>query len=160
MSTRKGKSKFLVDRDSGGFMAIPWSVIDCASYQALSHHAKSLLFEVARQFIRDNNGRLLMSLRYMRTRGWNSSSMLHKAKKELIDGGFIFETVKGYRPNKASWYALTWMRLDKLNGYDEGASLCFERSAYRWKNPFSKKMLVPIAAQEVSRLNLPMEQHS
>jgi len=56
---------------------------------------------------------------------------------------FIYETVKGYRPNKASWYAPTWMRLDKLNGYDEGASMCFERSAYRWKNPLISKILNP-----------------
>jgi hypothetical protein len=143
MKKRNAKGKFSIDRDSGGFMAIPWSVVDSSSYQTLSHYAKSLLFDVARQFVRDNNGRLLMSLRHMRTRGWNSSSMLHKSKKELIDGGFIFETVKGYRPNKASWYALTWMRLDKINGYDEGAALCFERSAYKWKNQYEFKSVIP-----------------
>ena len=143
MSTRKRKGKFQVDRDAGGFMAIPWAVVDSPSYMALSPHAKSLLFEIARQFVRDNNGRLLISMRHMKTRGWNSSSMLHKSKMELINGGFIFETVKGYRPNKASWYALTWMGLDKINGYDQGASLCFERSAYRWKNPLIKKSVIP-----------------
>lgn len=96
----------------------------------LSMHARAVLLEVARQFIRDNNGRLLLSMNYMRKRGWNSSSMLAKAKKELIASGLIFETVKGHRPNKASWYAITWHGLAKLKGYDEGAEKCFLRSAY------------------------------
>ena len=133
-------------------MAIPWAVVDSASYQQLSNHAKSLLYDVARQFIRDNNGRLLLSMRHMKNRGWNSSSMLHKSKLELINGGFIFETVKGYRPNKASWYALTWMGLDKINGYDEGASLCFERSAYRWKNPLNQKRATPFRGATLSNI--------
>ncbi len=121
-------------RDSGGFVALPWSVIDCPAYRLLSMHAKALLIEIARQYVRDNNGRLLLSMAYMRKRGWNSSSMLAKAKRQLIEEGFIFETVKGHRPNKASWYAITWYNLDKLKGFDEGAEKCYVRSAYRLRN--------------------------
>jgi hypothetical protein len=128
-SKRTGKSN-PVDRDAGGFVALPWSVIDSKAYRGLSMHARAVLLEVARQFVRDNNGRLLLSMNYMRKRGWNSASMLAKAKKELIDSGLIFETVKGHRPNKASWYAITWHGLEKLKGYDEGAEKCFIRSAY------------------------------
>ena len=50
---RKGDS----GRDSGGFIALPWSVLDCPAYARLSMHARALLLEVARQFVRDNNGR-------------------------------------------------------------------------------------------------------
>lgn len=117
-------------RDSGGFIALPWAVMDCPAYGRLSMHARALLLEVARQFVRDNNGRLLLSMAYMRTRGWNSASMLFKSKKELLDGGFIFETVRGHRPNKASWYAVTWLQLDKLKGFDPETERCFHRSAY------------------------------
>ena len=46
-------------RDAGGFVALPWSVLDCPAYARLSHPARALLFELARQFVRDNNGRLL-----------------------------------------------------------------------------------------------------
>lgn len=126
---RSGKSS-PSGRDAGGFIALPWSVIDSPAYMKLSPHAKCLLIDVARQFVRDNNGRLLLSMRHLKTRGWNSCSMVSKAKKELLDGGFLFETVKGHRPNKASWYAITWQTLDKLNGYDSGAELCFRRGAY------------------------------
>jgi hypothetical protein len=67
----------------------------------------------------------------MTKRGWKSADMLDKAKRELLEGGFIFQTVQGHRPNKASWYALTWQTLDRLPGYDPGAVETFERGAYR-----------------------------
>ena len=35
-----------------------------------------------------------------------------------------------YRPNKASWFAVTWLPLDKILGYDPGAEQGFIRSAY------------------------------
>ena len=87
--------------------------------------------EVSRQFVRDNNGWLLLSRAYMAKRGWKSADILDKAKRELLEGGFILQTVQGHRPNKASWYALTWQTLDRLPGYDPGAIETFERSAYR-----------------------------
>ena len=129
-------------RDSGGFVALPWSVLDCPAYGRLSHPARALLFELARQFVRDNNGRLLASGAYLAKRGWKSSDVITRAKRELLDAGFLFETVKGHRPNKASWYAVTWRALDKLPGYDTGAALCFERGAYQKAVPL-KKSLTP-----------------
>lgn len=117
-------------RDSGGFVALPWSVLDCPAYARLSHPARGLLFEFARQFVRDNNGRLLASSAYLAKRGWKSADVITRAKRELLDAGFIFETVMGHRPNKASWYAVTWRALDKLSGYDPGATVGFERGAY------------------------------
>ena len=140
-------------RDSGGFVALPWSVLDCAAYGRLSHPARALLFELARQFVRDNNGRLLASGAYMATRGWKSSDVITRAKRELLDAGFLFETVKGHRPNKASWYAVTWRALDKLPGYDTGASLCFERGAYQKTAPL-KKSLTPSHGVESAAIAL------
>lgn len=118
-------------RDSGGFLALPWVVLDSPAYLQLSHPARSLLLDIARQFVIDNNGRLLASFRYLKTRGWTSVDTISRAKKELIDAGLLYETVKGHRPNKASWYAVTWFNLDRIPGYDPGAIEGFERSAYR-----------------------------
>jgi len=118
-------------RDSGGFVALPWSVLDSPAYADLSHPARSLLWEIARQFVRDNNGRLLASREHLATRGWRSADVIQRAKEALLAAGFIYETVKGHRPNKASWYAVTWRALDKLAGYDEGAAAGFVRSAYQ-----------------------------
>lgn len=117
---RRGANK-TSGRDAGSFVALPWSVLDCAAYRALSHPARSLLIEIARQYVKDNNGRLLASSRYLKLRGWNSTDVIQRAKKDLIEGGFIYETVKGHRPNKASWYAITWQNLDKDYRYDARA---------------------------------------
>lgn len=130
-------------RDSGGFVALPWSVMDCPAYALLSHPAKALLMEVARQFVRDNNGRMLLSGAYLSKRGWSSVDVVTRAKRELLAAGFIHETVKGQRPNKASWYAVTWRTLDKLAGYDTGAALTFERGAYQKPVPLKKSLTPP-----------------
>ena len=140
---RNKASKGDTGRDSGGFVALPWSVLDCPAYGRLSMHARALLLEVARQFVRDNNGRMVLSRVHMATRGWKSVDMLTKAKRELLEGGFIFQTVMGHRPNKASWYAVTWRALDKLPGYDAGAEKCFERGAYRKGQPLKNASLRP-----------------
>jgi hypothetical protein len=137
--SRKGNS----GRDAGGFVALPWSVLDCAAYARLSHPARSLLWEFARQYVRDNNGRLLATSAYLSKRGWKSADVIARAKRELLEAGFIFETVKGQRPNRASWYAVTWQALDKLPGYDPGAALGFERSAYQKNTPIKNASLTP-----------------
>jgi len=116
---RRGFKK-VSGRDAGGFVAMPWSVLDCQAYRLLSHPARSLLAEFARQYVQDNNGRLLASGKYLSKRGWKSADVIQRAKRELVEGGFIYETVKGHRPNKASWYAITWQNLDKHSGYDAG----------------------------------------
>ena len=129
-------------RDAGGFVALPWSVLDCPAYAALSHPARALLFELARQFVRDNNGRLLASAAYLAKRGWKSADVITRAKRDLIEAGFIHETVKGHRPNKASWYAVTWRALDKIPGYDPGAAETFVRGAYQKNAPLTPSGVV------------------
>ena len=124
---RKGKRRSGSGRDPGPFVAMPWSVLDSAAYLELSHPAKALLMEFARQFVRDNNGRLLCSRAYLAERGWKSTDVIQRAKAELLKTGFIFETVKGRRPNRASWYAITWQDLDLHPGYDHGATEAFQR---------------------------------
>ena len=130
-------------RDAGGFVALPWAVLDSPAYAQLSMHARALLLEVARQFTRDNNGWLLLSRAYMAGRGWNSNDMLTKAKRELLDAGFIFETVKGQRPNKAARYAVTWRALDRHPGYEAGTAEAFQRGAYRLQDPVQIAPPVP-----------------
>ena len=118
-------------RDPGGFVALPWSVLDSSAYQSLSHPARSLLMELARQYVRDNNGRLLCSMAYLGPRGWSSNDVITRALRELVAAGFVHQTVQGHRPNKAGWYAITWQTLDRHAGYDAGAVEGFHRSAYQ-----------------------------
>lgn len=104
------------------------------SYLALSHTARSLLVEIAMQFMGTNNGQLLAGQAKLRERGWRSADTLHRAKAELIKHEFIFETVKGGRPNRASWYAVTWWRLDAHPRYDFGVEQAFRRVRAPQKN--------------------------
>ena len=118
------------DRMPGGFSPIPWSVLDSQAYLGLSHPARSLLLEIARQDMRNSNGRLLLSSKHLAKRGWTSNDTIHRAKSELLRAGLIYETVKGHRPNKASWYAVTWYRLYPHSGFDVGAVEGFRLGAY------------------------------
>lgn len=139
MAKRKDTS-----REGGRFCAIPESVLMATGYINLSHVAKSLLVEMTLQFKGSNNGRLLCNLNYLRKRGWSSNDTISRAKHELLASGFIHETVKGQRPNKASWYAITWYTLDKHPGMDPAAVQTYVRGAYR-KND----ALIPPAGTKV-----------
>ncbi len=145
--SRKKRGKGTSDRDGDAFVALPWVVLDSAAFQSLSHPARSLLLEVARQYGRSNNGKLLCSAAYLSKRGWNSAGVIHRALRDLIDRGLLHMTVQGHRPNKASWFALTWYAIDHLPGYDIGALETFPRSAYRfWQPPPKNACLSPSEA--------------
>jgi hypothetical protein len=124
------RSKRREARIEGRFVALTLQLLDSAGYLGLSYIARALLIEVARQYHGDDNGRMLLSRSYLATRGWYSADAIQRAKKELLAAGFIFQTVTGMRPNKASWYAVTWRSLDKLPGYDVGVEDAFVRHAY------------------------------
>lgn len=128
---RRNRSRGDPGREPGAFIALPCAVVDSAAYRGLSHPSRSLLIEVARQVMQDNNGRALLTNNYLRPRGWTSPKVIIKAKRELLDAELIFETCKGYRPNKASWYAITWRNLDRDPGFDQGVERAFVRGRYR-----------------------------
>jgi hypothetical protein len=139
-------------RVAGLFVALPCAVLDSPAFQALSHPARSLLLEIARQYDRTNNGRLLASANYLKKRGWTSNDTITKAKRELLEARLIYETVMGHRPNKASWYAATWWDLDRLDGYDPGASAAFERGAYMRLGVPKNAMLKPPGGTRANKL--------
>lgn len=89
--------------------ALPWSVLDSAAYQGLSHPARKPLLELCRRYVRDNNGRLLASRAHLVKRGWRSADVIQRAKDELVAAGLCMNR-EGCRPNKASWFALTFLQ--------------------------------------------------
>ena len=132
MSNGRGSRRNVdTGREPGAFITIPRSVLESAAYQSLSANARSLLLEVALQCHGDDNGRLLLSRAFLAGRGFSSSDMIFRGKAELLAASLIFETVKGHRPNKASWFAITWRNLNKSPNYDHGAEAAFERGSYR-----------------------------
>lgn len=132
---RSDRAKRNSGRDPGGFVALPWAVLDSQAFLRLSHPAKALLLELARQCHGDDNGRLLLSRVHLAARGWKSADVIQRAKDELLEAEFIFQTVQGCRPNKASWYAGTWHKLGKIQGFDHGMERAFRQGAYRKNDP-------------------------
>jgi hypothetical protein len=124
------KARVDESREPGRYIALPVNVIDSPAFQSLSYPAVALLIELARQRSGGDNGRLLLSMRYLSERGWRSKDVIERARRELLAAKLIYQTVQGHRPNKASWYALTWYTLDKLPGYDYGAVEGFRRGMY------------------------------
>lgn len=132
MSRRtNSRNRASLKRVEGGFLALPFDVLDSPAYESLSHTARSLLLELGRQYIRDNNGMLVLSAKYLKKRGWNSADVITRAKRELLKAELIYETVMGHRPNKASRYAVTWASLDSNSAYDFDAAKGFSRGSYR-----------------------------
>jgi hypothetical protein len=91
-----------------------------------------MLMELARQYLskENNNGRLIATEEYLRPRGWKSKDTIIRCLRELTDAMLIHQTYKAHRPNKASWYALTWITLGRHSGYDVGAAESFKKGAY------------------------------
>ena len=123
------------NRVGEGFLALPYSVLNSPLFLTLTPHAVKLLLDVAAQYRGDNNGDLALAWKLMQPRGWRSEATLHKAKRELLDAGFFYETRKGRRPNVCSLFALTWPTLDKNDKFDPGAAAGFTRGEFRFKAP-------------------------
>lgn len=132
----------------GQFVAVPVRVINSPAYHRLSHPAARLLWDVATQCHGDDNGRLLAGIKAMRAKGWTSCDTLNRATKELIEAGFLHQTVQGHRPNKASWFAVTFRHLNKLTGYDPHAEAGFKMWAFEQKAPIKNACLNPSGGQE------------
>ncbi len=136
-SFKGNKSK----RDGGGFVALPFVVIDSPSYQALGFAARALLIDIARQHTGSNNGRLVACAKYLAPKGWNSNGTVSRALKELQAAGLLVQTRLGMKPNRAAWFALGWQSLDETSGLD------IDPRTYRtgqYKMPPMVKALTPI----------------
>lgn len=94
------------------FVAIPMAALHSRKFLRLSPWALKLLLDLLAQFNGSNNGDLSAAMKIMKKRGWRSPTTLSKAKKELLDAGFIYETRKGRLPNTCSLYGVTWHALN------------------------------------------------
>lgn len=132
-----GRQRHKGERSSEPFVRIVYSVLNSPLFFKLSPQAVKLLVDVAAQYRGDNNGDLSIAWKLMKPRGWRSESTLHKAKRELLEAGFLYETRKGQRPNLCSLFALTWFSLDASDKFDPGAKAGFVRGEYRFKAPLT-----------------------
>jgi hypothetical protein len=115
--------------DGGTFLRLPNVVLKSPGYRMLSHPARALLIDIAMQYSGHNNGKLTACAKYLRPLGWKSNDTIVRARRELIDCALLLETRKGARPNKAAWFALTWLDIDQGQGLDIDPGL-YRRGAY------------------------------
>jgi hypothetical protein len=140
-----GRNRHKGNRIGGPFLALPRDLIDSPAFLRLTPYAKALLIDLGAQYRGDNNGDLCCPWKLMKLRGWRSEATLHKAKHELLSGGFIFEARKGRRPNVCGLYALTWLLFDASPKHD-CTPAAFRRGAYRCGDPTQLAMGPPKTA--------------
>lgn len=97
------------------FVMLQKQVLESAEYARLSSKGVKLLVDVLAQYNGRNNGDMCITMSIMKKRGWRSSSTLHDAKDELIEGGWIELTRQGGR-HKCSLYAVSMYSIDECGG--------------------------------------------
>lgn len=108
-------------KESGRFLAIPFSVIEHPDFISLSSTAIRLLIEVSKQFNGKNNGALGAGFEIMRKRGFKSKTTLAKGLRELESAEFLIRTREGRFMNpgrRCALYALPWLAIDECPGKD------------------------------------------
>jgi len=125
---RKNKQARL-ESISGGYAAIPWTVLDSISFKGASDKAKALLFALMRQHNGNNNGHLHLAKKWLYNQGWTCHENNSKARKELIDRGLIEQTKWGGLNMGADLFALTWYDITNYVGLDITART-YRRGAY------------------------------
>ena len=105
-------------RDGKRFVLLPQVVLESPGYRLASHPAKAMLIDIAMQYSGHNNGKLTACAKYLGPLGWTSNGTVLRAVHELQACGLLIETRKGARPNKAAWFALSWLDLDQGQGLD------------------------------------------
>ena len=104
-------------RESHSFSAIPKPVITALQEKEVSSRGYKLLIDLFEQYNGNNNGDLSCAFSDFRLKGWRSKMTLTKAKKELIDEGFIEKTRQGLRsPPICDLFAVTWKAIDDCRG--------------------------------------------
>ena len=115
----RGKFKDNRDkRDGKQFVLLPRVVLESPGYRRAGHTARSLLTDIALQYSGFNNGKLVACDKYLKPKGWTSNNTALRAVHELQACGLLIETRKAARPNKAAWFALSWLDLDQGIGLD------------------------------------------
>jgi len=139
---RKNKQARL-ESISGGYAAIPWTVIDSVSFKGASDKAKALLFALMRQHNGNNNGHLHLAKKWLYNQGWTCDENNRKACNELIERGLIIHTKYGGLNMGANYFAVTWHNITNYVGLDISAK-SYLRGAYSLCNlPPTKRRKPP-----------------
>ena len=110
--------KRALETPSGSYSSMPHAVLDSAAFIGASHPAKALLLELARHLNGRNNGHLQLTAKWLKTRGWRSADVAHRAKAELLERHLISQSRQGGLNFGASQYSVTWLPVSNFVGLD------------------------------------------
>ena len=128
------KPKKPVESVDSSYTPLPHCLVDSVAFMGASHAARSLLLELMRQHNGSNNGRLHLTMVWLKKRGWASSDQVNKAKKELIERSLIVQTKQGGLNVGPSWFALTWLPISNHAGLELQAKN-YHKGAWHLLNP-------------------------
>lgn len=112
----RNRTKIKGRLEKGTFFLTPHEYMKCESYRNLSAKAVKMLFETFARFNGRNNGDFDFSLKTMKIWGWSSNDTISKAKKELINMGWLVLTRQGGLGIGPNLYALTTHKIDDCEG--------------------------------------------
>ena len=92
------------------YITIPNQCLSSENFASLSTIACKLFLDVAAQFKGYNNGDLCVTWSIMKKRGWKSQGTLARAKRELLDKGWLILTRQGGR-NRCSLFAFSFVKI-------------------------------------------------
>ena len=104
------------------FLSIEHRIADSEEFGALSGYAIKLLLELARQYRPGRNGDISIPWSLLRDRGWRSPATVQKAKRELLERGWIIETRKGGK-HLCSLYAISYYSIDESEKHMEPSTV-------------------------------------
>ncbi|HAN55337.1 MAG TPA: hypothetical protein DCQ77_03665 [Betaproteobacteria bacterium] len=113
-----------LETPTGSYSAIPHAVLDSVAFTGASYPAKALLLELVRQLNGRNNGHLQLTSKWLKTRGWKSDDVIHRAKDEMLERQLIMQTRQGGLNHGASQYLVTWLTVSSFVGLDITAKDC------------------------------------
>lgn len=145
---------------SGGYGAIPWSVMDSTSFIGASDKARSLLFALMRQHNGVNNGHLHLAKKWLYAHGWTCPDNNTKARNELILRDLIIQTKWGGLNMGADLFAVTWYPITSYVGLDINEK-GYARGAYSLCNlPPTPRRKPPIKNTGEKQKTLPNDRTS
>jgi DNA-binding transcriptional MocR family regulator len=113
-------------------VSLPWYMLDCRAWRALSLPARAAFIELARLYNGKNNGTIAMSARSLAQRLHSSKDTASRALAELEAKGFI-ETAKAgsfsWKQRHAAEYRLTLYRCDVNQGLSSKAFMRWEENS-------------------------------
>ena len=131
------KEKPKTKKQTEPFVMLGSEMLNSPAYRDLTFSARAMLIEVLHYYTGKNNGRIWLAPIVLNERGF-SKNTASRALKELREHGFIYMTKRGGNMRGGcSWFALTWLKIDKAEGQHLESLM---RNAYLKWTPKSKKI--------------------